>query len=127
MLMLDIQDKMEKTTWWKVPYKEAKDVVLWWKASMEGQNGTSSGRRMSAMFLTFLYAYGRVSFMQKITDPDKLLLGSCLDVIFIGLLWGYVNFQNLVELRNGYRKTTETKTTETLEKVDGNGNSNSNQ
>lgn len=114
-----------KVPWWKVPYNEVKDIGVWWKASVEGQNGTASGRRISAMFLTFLYAYGRVSFMNKITEADKLLLGSCLDIIFIGLLWGYVNFQNIVELRNGYRKTTKTETT--IEKTDGTSNSNSDQ
>lgn len=121
-----------------------KKILLWWKKSAEERDGQTSGRRISAMFITTLvYILGRLLYMGYIMAtgivmmvknnvPVKdyhdglvstyywLLWAFPLDIVFIGLLWGFITQQGIVEFKNGsgsYSKITETKKTEIKEEI----------
>lgn len=108
-------------------------VIRWIKPSAEGKNQTASGRRLSAFGITVIYGLMRFIYVLTIigiciylvsksgttelqVHNDAVsafrwqLFGLVLDVVFIGLLWGYINQQGIIEFKNGYnKKTTETK------------------
>lgn len=109
-----------------------KKFLLWWKGSVEERDGSTSGRRISAMFITaFVYILGRLTYMFYIMstgivamskNSDKvhdelvstyywLLWAFAFDIVFIGLLWGFITQQGIVEFKNGDKTILKTETT----------------
>lgn len=123
-----------------------KKFLIWWKGSAEERDGTTSGRRLSALFVTiFVYILGRISYMFYIMSTGIVLLlkknvpvhdlhdemvstyywllwAFAFDIVFIGLLWGFITQQGIVEFKTGNKTIlkTETSTTQikTTEKTD---------
>lgn len=81
-------------------------LIKWLKPSAEGENKTASGRRLTAFAITAIcYIGGTIAFFEhgianKI-DPNFFLLKFAEDIVFIGLLWGFINQQTIVALKNG--------------------------
>jgi len=114
-----------------------KKFLLWWKVSAEERDGSTSGRRLSALFITiFVYILGRITYMLYIMStgivlilkknvPVKdlhdemvstyywLLWAFAFDIIFIGLLWGFITQQGIVEFKTGNKTVLKTETTST--------------
>lgn len=91
--------------------KSVKAFINWIRTSAEGENKTASGRRLTAFAITGVcYIGGTISFFihgfEKNIDPWLFIAKFFLDIIFVGLLWGFINQQTLVALKNGGSITT---------------------
>ncbi len=106
-----------------------KTFIAWVRPSAEGENKTASGRRLTAFAITLIcYIGGTVVFYKHGTeqniDPNFFILKFLLDIVFIGLLWGFINQQTIVALKNGGGffqpppPTTTTTTTTTTKNED---------
>lgn len=92
-----------------------RSFIAWVRPSVEGENKTASGRRLTAFAITKIcYIGGTVAFFtwgfEKNIDPSLFLWKFALDILFIGLLWGFINQQTIVALKNGGGNFTTTKT-----------------
>lgn len=100
-----------------------KKFIQWVRPSLQGENRTASGRRIIAFIVTnFCYVLGTWAFwhycytrpLEHLVDPWVWIGKFCVDVLFIGLLWGFINQQTLVALKNGggiFTKKEEVTTT----------------
>lgn len=86
-----------------------KDIVKWIRPSAEGENRTASGRRLTAFAISITYILSTFAFYyyafsrsaEHLIGPGIFLGKFALDILFVGLLWGFINQQTLVALKNG--------------------------
>lgn len=89
---------------------ELKNFIQWLRPSAEGENKTASGRRLTAFLISAVcYVGGTYAFWHyAFTRPEEHLVNPMIfiwkflaDIAFIGLLWGFINQQTIVALKNG--------------------------
>lgn len=105
------------------------DLVKWIKPSAEGINNTASGRRLTAFAISILsyipgtYLFWYYAFTRSndhLIDPWVFIAKFAVDILFVGLLWGFINQQTLVALKNGgnpFVTTKEEKTVSTIKET----------
>ncbi len=102
--------------------KSIKAFIKWIKPSAEGEHNTASGRRLTAFlialtyvastFAFYSYAFSRSS--EHLIAPMIFIWKFVADILFVGLLWGFINQQTLVALKNGPGNFFNKKETETV-------------
>ncbi len=88
------------------------NVVMWFKPSLEGDDGKSSSRRITTFVVLQVYVHSRIKYNTIVTNPYWLLIGNIVDGLFILLLAGIVSFQQILELKTKLATKDSPLTTE---------------
>lgn len=91
----------------------SKKFLIWLKPTVEGDDGKSSARRLTAFWIVFLYTIGNGLMFYRCEDWMVLLYLLVIDAIFILMLFGIITVSNLITFWKIKNNSSETDTTTT--------------
>jgi hypothetical protein len=71
-------------------------VWNWLRPTVEGEDGKSSARRITAFIVTALYVLGNIQVFYIIKDTSLVMDVLILDAVFILVLFGIITIQNIL-------------------------------
>ncbi len=88
-------------------FRNFSSFIRWIKPAYE-TGGYSSPEKLTAFgIMLFSYIPSRLIFVLTVDDAYRLLIGSCIDAVFILVLFKIIEPAQIIELKNGIKPSQE--------------------